>query len=371
MSVKTRFFPKDRTFWLYHCLGLLAIASIDTFTILFAPHMAGFKLWSSWVLWPPLFTLAVLSFRWLYQNHGLFKKTTGQLIPIVIIYATLSAMFAAVVITSLLLPFFWQNMVSPDLAASGQVNLLKVGLPIATGATLSGQLFVIAWTLIYISIIQSRKAREQELHNVRLQNALKDAQLTTLQSQLNPHFLFNALNNIRFVIYENAEVADRMLTSLSELLRYSLSATSQSQVPLSQELAMTIHFVNLIKLQHEDKLHFDLQVNVDDSALSVPPMSIQTLVENAVKHGLELLPQGGTIAVRIQPSFHIDSHWEVTVTNPVPSARQVSSKDMHHTGTGLKNIRHRINLLFGENAKLETQQPPDQFIAKLTLPKEN
>lgn len=362
------FFPRHRSFWIYHLIGLLAVASIDSFTILFAPHLAGFKLWSGWVLWPPLFTLATLGFRWLYQHKGLNSKSVLQLVPVIIIYSAICAVIVSITICGFLLPVFWQDFVPSEAAASGDTNLLKLGLPIATGAALSGQVFIVAWAFIYVSIIQNRKARERELQAIELQNSLKEAQLSTLQNQLNPHFLFNALNNIRFVIHEDATTADRMLTALSELLRYSLSTSEQTKVLLSKELAMTQRYVDLIKLQYEDKLQFELIKQLDDNFLYVPPMSVQTLVENAVKHGLELLPKGGKITLEITNNPSTTSMWCLSVSNPVPEKKAVQPNN--NTGTGLKNIRRRIALVFGEQAELKTEALPNQFIAQLTLPKE-
>lgn len=367
---RKKFFPSDKIFWLYHGSGLLALATIDSLTIMFAPQMAAFKLWSSWVLWPPLFTLAVLSFRWLYHRYfAFFQKPIAKLVPIIVGYATLSSVLATTIITSILLPFYWQGFVPPELIASGQVSLVKLGVQIIVGAALSGQLFIVAWIFIYVSIVQNRKARAQELNNAKLQSSLKEAQLATLSNQLNPHFLFNALNNIRFVIYEDARTADRMLTVLSELLRYTLNSSNQTLVPLEQELAMTQKFVDLVKLQYEDKLQFSITNKTANSSLVLPPMSIQTLVENSIKHGLEYLSKGGIIGVEIDYADEPDK-WQIIIRNPVPDESVAQFSANQNTGTGLNNIRHRISLLFGSRAQLETAKSEGMFVARLVLPRE-
>lgn len=367
---KKNFFPKDKIFWLYHGSGLLAIAIIDSLTIFMAPHMAGFKLWSSWVLWPPLFTFAALTFRWLYYRYfNFFQKPIAKLIPTIVGYATIVSAIAATIITTILLPFYWQSFVPPGLVATGQISLVKLGTQIIVGAALSGQLFIVAWIFIYVSIVQNRNARAQELNNEKLQSYLKEAQLATLSNQLNPHFLFNALNNIRFVIYEDARTADRMLTVLSELLRYTLNSANKTLVPLEQELAMTQKFVDLVKLQYEDKLQFSVTNKISVSELMLPPMSIQTLVENSVKHGLEYLPKGGTISINIDAADE-PNLWKITVVNPVPDESVIQCNDSQNTGTGLNNIRHRIGLLFGSSARLETVKNKEMFVAKLILPRE-
>ncbi len=357
-------------FWLYHGSGLLALAIIDSLTIFMAPQMAGFKLWYSWVLWPPLFTFAVLTFRWLYHRHfNFFQKPITKLIPTIVGYATIVSAIATTIITTILLPFYWQSFVSPELVVSGQISLVKLGTQIIVGAALSGQLFIVAWIFIYVSIVQNRSARAQELNNEKLQSSLKGAQLATLSNQLNPHFLFNALNNIRFVVYEDARTADRMLTVLSELLRYTLNSSNKTLVPFEQELAMTQKFVDLVKLQYEDKLQFSVTNKISVSELMLPPMCIQTLVENSVKHGLEYLPKGGLIRLEVDNAGESNA-WQITVTNPVPDESVVKCNDDQNTGTGLSNIRHRIGLLFGPRARLETVKEEGMFMAKLIMPRE-
>lgn len=335
-------------------------------TILLAPHTAGFKLWSAWVLWPPLFTAVVLFFRWLYLHASFLQKPPLQLIPVIVVYSGVASACVATLITCILLPMYWTAFIPPEAVTSGQVSLLRLGVQIVIGAALSGQLFVMAWIFIYVSIVQSRQARAQELQNARLQGSLKEAQLATLNHQLNPHFLFNALNNIRFVIYEDVKTADRMLTVLSELLRYTLNSSQQALVPLEQELAMTEKFIDLVKLQYEDKLRYSVTNTLSQSSYSVPPLSVQTLVENAVKHGLEFLPEGGEISIELTEATEVEGCL-IRVRNPIPEQPTQSSRS--HTGTGQNNLRDRLALLFGEGAKLEAEAHAGQYVAQLMLPK--
>lgn len=364
---KNRFFPSDKYFWLYHSAGLFALASIDSLTIFLAPHTAGFKLWSAWVIWPLLFTFAVLLFRWLYRRHASYlQKPPTQLIPVIVVYAGVASALAAAVITLILLPTYWTAFVPLEAVSNEQLNLTRLGFQIAIGTALSGQLFIMAWIFIYVSIVQSRQAREQELQNAQLQGSLKEAQLATLNSQLNPHFLFNALNNIRFVIYEDVQNADRMITVLSELLRYTLNSSRQTLVPLEQELAMAQKFIDLIKLQYEDKLRYSVTNTLSNPPYYAPPLSIQTLVENAVKHGLEFLPQGGEISIDLSDVSRLDA-CQIIISNTIPA--QPANSNRQNTGTGQNNLRHRIALLFGEGAKLETYECDGLYQAKLILPR--
>ncbi|WP_075186479.1 sensor histidine kinase [Teredinibacter haidensis] len=361
----TPFLPDSRNFWLYHCFGLLALAVIEVATILFAPHAVGFKIWGSLVLWPVLFTFSVLGFRWLYKFNRFFQVGVGQLIPLIVLYSLITATVSATAMTFTLLPFYLPDFVSPEQLAANSFNLLDVALPIIIGGSLSGHLFVMAWAFIYVFAAENRRAKQSELRNLRLQNNLKEMQLSHLASQLNPHFLFNALNNIRFLIHENPQKADGMITVLSEILRYSLACGSREQVTLEEELAVTRQYVDVVAVQYEDKLTFSCSVPDVLNKIQVPPMCIQMLVENAVKHGLEHLREGGCIAIQGElEALGV----KVTVTNPVPDTVKLDGE--RNTGTGLKNIRDRLQLLYQENAVLNTRYAGRQFIAELFLPRE-
>lgn len=358
------FAPRSPKFWLYHSLGLLAVASVDLATSFLAPHLTGFKLWAGLLLWPLFFTAATLSFRWLYNHYSVFHEGIGKLIPLVVIYATVAAFLSAVAITAILMPFFWQNFVSPEQLAAGEANLYRAAMPLVLSASLSGQLFITAWAFIYVYVKERRRAKESELHNLRLQNSLKEAQLTSLSSQLNPHFLFNSLNNIRFVVHENPERADHMITALSDILRYSLTASDRETVPLAEELEITQRFIDIVKLQYEDKLRYRMDVPSAAQHYRIPPMSLQLLVENAVKHGIEHIREGGTISVTVA---EVLDGYSVTVTNPSP-APSVSAAAA--TQTGLANIRTRLHLLYGDHASLATEQVGQEFQASLCFPRE-
>lgn len=359
-----KFLPRSLKFWLYHCLGLLAIASVDLATSFLAPHLMGFKLWAAFLLWPIFFTAATLTFRWLYNRYAIFHDGVGKLIPLVIAYATVTAFLSAAVTTAVLMPFFWQQFVSPQQIAAGEVSIIGVAAPLVLSVSLSGQLFISVWAFIYVFVKERRRTKESELHNLRLQNSLKEAQLASLSHQLNPHFLFNALNNIRFVVHESPERADRMITALSEIVRYSLASSGREEVELAEELAITQRFIDIVKLQYEEKLVYVVDAPKIALRYRIPPMSLQLLVENAVKHGIELIREGGTISLTVEEQR---DGYGVTVTNPTPNS---SSSTASVTGTGLANIRNRLQLLYGDKASLTTEGSGHVFRAHLFLPKE-
>jgi LytS/YehU family sensor histidine kinase len=286
------------------------------------------------------------------------------LIPVVIVVGTLAGAVIAAITTALVTPFFWDGIVSRQLAQDPQFDATLYFARLIVGGALQNQLFVSAWAFIYISVTGSRRIKETEVINLRLSNSLREAQLSSLSNQLNPHFLFNALNNIRFMIHENARQADAMMVALSEILRYSLASSEHEKVSLRQELAVIEQYIAIVKIQMEQRLQ--LKMDIDPALLPamLPPMVLQMLVENAIKHGLDQLPQGGTL--------HIDASADggqlvLRVVNDVPSNAAAPQASM---GIGLKNIQQRLGLLYGDKAGLRIAHGRGQFTANLHFPLE-
>src|SRR5690606_6119988 len=156
---------------------------------------------------------------------------------------------------------------------------------------------VLGWSLIYSAAHYLRAVRAAEAEKWRLELAKRDAELGALRAQLNPHFLFNSLNSLRALIAEDPARAQHAVTALAALLRYTLRLSRSHTTPLADELDATRHFLELEAIRFEDRLRYGIDAAPDTLALQVPPMLVQTLVENAVKHGIAQLPAGGSIEV--------------------------------------------------------------------------
>tara|TARA_B110000881_G_C18490733_1_gene471669 strand:+ start:64 stop:858 length:795 start_codon:yes stop_codon:yes gene_type:complete len=226
------------------------------------------------------------------------------------------------------------------------------------------QVMACSWGFIYNYSIESKHAQEIQLNNLRLINSLKDAQLSNLTNQLNPHFLFNCLNNIRFVIHENQKKADDMIVTLSELLRYSLECSNKEKVELSTELDIINKYIKLESIQLEQRLTFKLNCSDECLEYLIPPMVLQLMVENAIKHGIEHLTEGGLIELDITQSKDL---LLLTVTNDKPMNYSLLKES---TKLGLKNIKKRLNLLYGDKSSLLIVDNDHEFEAKIIIPKE-
>lgn len=361
-SLLEKLLPRDRTFWLYHSLLLLFITLINGATILAWGEKRMFDI-ASHVVWLPAFTLGVLWFRYHCQRYHWHCLSIGVLIAIGLAYALVIAIGSTFFSLAFTLPIFWDYLFSADFLAKFHTTIGHQLGRLASYGTLSSFLFACAWIFIYISILIGMRARQAELDKLRLENGLKQAQITSLTHQLNPHFLFNSLNNIRFLIYESPALADRTITALSEILRYSLDSGKRTKVTLGEEIAIVRRYVDIVSVQMEERLIFDLVAEETLNNLLIPPMTLQLLVENAVKHGLDHISAPATLSVRAEV---VDRHFCLTVENPL----HCQGERRDSIGLGLPNIQQRLRLLYGEEATMRTHASATQFTAILTLPQE-
>jgi LytS/YehU family sensor histidine kinase len=215
------------------------------------------------------------------------------------------------------------------------------------------------WLLIYFAV---HARRQRDARELELTLDARNAQLDLLRAQVNPHFLFNCLNSVRALITENPERASSMVTSLSDLLRYSLQSERTHTVSLADELAIVEEYVSLERVRFEDRLRFER--TLDPAALDahIPPMLVQTLVENAVKHGIAALPQGGLVRVRADVSGRRMTI-RVSNTGGMPIAYNAA-------GHGLHNTMERLRLLYGDRASFSLTDVSGDTVATVTLPLE-
>ncbi|HEX7764553.1 MAG TPA: histidine kinase, partial [Cellvibrio sp.] len=259
---------------------------------------------------------------------------------------------------------FWNPLTSAASAAGGNSKLLQHIASMVVSNGFVTQLVICAWISMYIGVTSNKRSKETELINLRLQNSLREAQLSSLANQLNPHFLFNALNNIRFMIHETPDRADRMITELSEMLRYSLQTSKKDKVPLLDETAMIERYIDIVKIQLEERLQFSMHIPHQMNDYWVPPMMLQMLVENAVKHGIDNLQQGGRLHIIGEEEAQ---HIVFEITNDSAIAENKLQTNM---GIGLTNIKQRLKLLYGDQAALNVTEEKGQFSVRVRLPKD-
>ena len=216
------------------------------------------------------------------------------------------------------------------------------------------------WVACYLVIKLLLGLNKNRIERLELNTHLKQAQLNTLKGQINPHFMFNSLNNIRGLMLEDVEKSREMLTKLSEMLRYSLTKNSVDGIALEEELEMVENYIALSKIQLEDRLEFKKEVSPDTLTVHIPPMILQLLVENAAKHGISNLKDGGTILL----SSRLNG--EALYLQVRNTGRLRIAKDS--TELGLKNVRQRLKLLYGDKASFQLKERDNEVVADIKIP---
>ena len=218
------------------------------------------------------------------------------------------------------------------------------------------------WCALYYGIHFLQRKQHSEAERWKLQAALSAAELAALKAQLNPHFLFNALNGLRALIIEDAPRAQHVVTRLASILRYSLQANMRETVPLGDELRTVDDYLELESIRFEDRLRVVRDIAPEVFDASVPPMIVQTLVENAIKYGVSRHPEVGEVRLSAQPS---GDSVEIRVENTGKLGGVADG-----TGVGLRNAAERIHRLWGERASLRlTEAPAGRVVATLRVPR--
>lgn len=226
---------------------------------------------------------------------------------------------------------------------------------------LNSGIFIIPWVLIYYFYHYIEKSRRQQLDTLKLEALVKELELKTIKSHINPHFIFNALNSIRALIDENPSRARNAITELSTILRSSMQAEKLETVPFEKELNIVKDYLALEHIRFEDRLKVEYQIDEDTLDQPVPPMMLQTLVENAIKHGIGKEVTGGVI--KIVSDFKGDYH-ELLVQNSGKLKEEVNED-----GFGLSSTKNRLQLLFGEKSNFEIRQVNGNIVeAKVLIP---
>ncbi len=229
------------------------------------------------------------------------------------------------------------------------------------GNSISNGLFILPWLLIYYFYHFFQKSRRQQLDTLRLETLIKELELKTIKAHINPHFIFNALNSIRALVDEDPIRARRAITELSNILRSSMQSEKLETVPFERELSIVKDYLALENMRFEDRLKVEYMIDEDTLNQPVPPMMLQTLVENAIKHGISKQVNGGLI--KVISDFNGDYH-ELTVQNTGKLPAEINE-----FGFGLSSTNNRLSLLYGENANFEIKQINGSLVeAKVMIP---
>jgi hypothetical protein len=223
---------------------------------------------------------------------------------------------------------------------------------------MSWMIIGVAHALVYAERDQRRRAQAQVL-----ETQLANARLGALAAQLNPHFLFNTLNSIAEMVHRDADVADRMLVGLGELLRQSLSSEQLQEVSLGDELELLDCYVDIEQMRLGDRLKFDRDIPQETLGARVPHLLLQPLVENAIKHAIAPRPSPGHVSVRVERD---SDRLVLEVRDDGDGRDEPTAKG---AGIGLSSTRARLQALYGDDHSFSVRaQPEGGTVARVVVP---
>jgi two-component system sensor histidine kinase AlgZ len=245
-------------------------------------------------------------------------------------------------------------------------------LPRYGGAALrfrgSAPMLVVVGTLVFLLaaaahylILALESARAAEVRGVEARVLAREAELRALRAQVDPHFLFNSLNSIATLTSEDATAARRMCLLLAGFLRRSLVLGGRDRVTLGEEIDLVDEYLAIEKVRFGARLEVSREVPPDCRGALIPPLLLQPLVENAVRHGIAQRVEGGTLGLRVARR---GEDIVVTIDNP----RNPERSGRRGAGLGLENVRGRLRSLYAERGRLEIATPPEAFHVTVALP---
>jgi two-component sensor histidine kinase len=266
-----------------------------------------------------------------------------------------------------------------DLVNSTLVGIFGVHMPPQGGAfaVFHGPMvlnhFILFWGVLaagfardYFLRFRAREVETARLHaeTAQLQTQLAEANLSALNAQLNPHFLFNTLHAVSSLVERDPRGVRRMIARLSELLRYTLDGGTANEVVLAQEIAFLERYLEIMQIRFQGQLEIDVQISDDVRDALVPSLILQPLVENAVKHGVDKI--SGTGKIRILARRDVD-RLVLSVSDNGPGPAKIAKLD--DAGVGLANIRQRLEQLYSSAQSLSLSElPSGGTVAQIVIP---
>ncbi|MEQ9303977.1 MAG: histidine kinase [Marinoscillum sp.] len=337
---------KRKIYWIcqiggWSFYGVLQIFLYATAQKLDANHIIGE------VLQVLFYILSTHLLRYILIHYAWLNYSFSKLIPRILMIILGMSFFNYTFL--LVFSFFTGELTSRDFA------------PITVLLNVFGPMIIyFIWTMIYFTFHYFERYNK----TLKYEAAAKEIELRNLRSQLNPHFIFNALNSIRALVDENPVKSKNAITQLSNILRNSLTVDRQRLVTFSEEMETVKDYLALETIRYEERLKTKFDIDAKSTKYLIPPLMIQTLVENGIKHGISTLKNGGMVEI----ISRVDGeNLLIKVRN---AGQYASSKQKSKSGFGLSNTRKRLELIYGEQASFKIfNDTKKTVLTEIVLPK--
>ncbi|MBL7935790.1 MAG: histidine kinase [Bacteroidia bacterium] len=337
---------KQNIYWYCQFIGWSLYAAINLFFFKLS-YGTNFQDILLFLIWLPLGITITHVYRYFILRFNVLKINLFFQIPILIVSSLIMSILFFIINISIV------NLFSQT---TEQIDLLA-----ATSKILSLVLIFIIWSVIYFGFHFFDNYKKTEIQNLRLEANTKEVELNKLKSQLNPHFMFNSMNSIRALVDEDPKKAKIAITQLSNILRNTLMMHKNRYISLEEELVLVKDYLELEHIRFEERLNFNFNIDPKTLALNVPPMMVQTLVENGIKHGISKYPEGGTILIN---TIKTEQYFEIEIIN----TGQLALNTKSDSGVGVENTTNRLELLFGKKASFSLKNLDDKnVISKIII----
>lgn len=345
MEKKSR---KISIFWLIQICGWVCYFVIVSFIYLtLAPHVPNFFLAGA------IEVLLIISITSLLRfgiiRYGILqKRLTRQ-----IMFLLISALIVSFVITVM------NQLVETLVKMPSRANHRE---PLLFLAWVGNFTIILIWNLLYFAYHYVTKSNKEILDKARLESVVKELELKTIKAHINPHFIFNALNSIRFLVDENPKQARFAITELSKLLRSSMYAETMSTTHLEAEIDIVQSYLELEKIRFEERLVVEWDIAPQTLNMQIPPMMLQTLVENSIKHGISHQIDGGIIKITAKIKENI-------LFLRIENSGKLLTAHEHKETFGIASTKNRLALLYNGQASFSIKQSNHEtVIAEVKIP---
>ncbi len=343
---------KTKLYWTFQVSGWTFYAAflIVGATMLVGTNRADLRHYTPFVSEALVFFIITHAYRYIMQRYGWLLEPIVLLIPRVIvasIFLGLSVYFIRVFISYLL------GLFQPQLMYIANI----------VGNTLTNTMVIFLWSLFYFMYHYFDRYNR----SLKYEAALNEIELNQLKSQLNPHFIFNALNSIRALVDENPIKSKNAINQLSSILRNTLISDKKKLTRFEDEIRTVKDYLGLETIRFEERLQtsFDIQASAKDCL--IPPLMIQTLVENGIKHGISKLVEGGNIHIK---AYVLNNRLKIEIRNSGKYVKSYRPNKKYH-GLGIENTRQRLKLIFGDEAMFTIfNENENTVLTKLSIPQQ-
>lgn len=342
---------KARLYWLLQVVGWSAFAMTNLFFVSLARGITSIQVGAHLGL-AAFYLLSTHGFRYVIKSQGWLTFPLSKLVAHVL---------AGIVILSFMntIAQIMINWVFNTLNPYEDFQPLVILINLFTSF-----LYYALWSMMYFLYY----FLDNYNTSLRYQATINEIRLNHLRNQLNPHFIFNALNSVRALVDEDPQKAKSAITQLSNILRYSLVIDKHRTIDFADEINTVFNYLNLETIRFEERLKVVYDIEEEAYEYKIPPMMLQTIVENAIKHGISNLIKGGTIEIRCSVGLTDDLY--IRVKNSGQLNRN-KDQDKEGGGHGIPNTIQRLKLIYGNKASFKIFNFDSEFVlTEIKIPKQ-